>query len=54
MGEALHLLSSELEQRIEQAHDLDALVKGKGSFIKAFKCEIRVYDTFIAFGQFYE
>jgi hypothetical protein len=26
----LHLLSSELEQKIEQAHDLDALVKGKG------------------------
>jgi hypothetical protein len=30
MGEVLHLLSSELEQKIEQACDLDALVKGKG------------------------
>lgn len=29
MGQALHLLSSELEQTIEQAQDLDALVKGK-------------------------
>lgn len=31
MGQALHLLSSELEQMIEQAQDLDALVKGKGA-----------------------
>jgi hypothetical protein len=30
VGQALHLLSSELEQTIEQAQDLDALVKGKG------------------------
>jgi hypothetical protein len=38
MGQALNLLSLELEQKIEQAHDLDALVKGKGVLsLKTFK-----------------
>jgi len=30
MGQVLHLLSLELEHKIEQAQDLDALMKGKG------------------------
>lgn len=34
MGQALHLLSSELEQTIEQAHDLDALVKAHDVYIQ--------------------
>lgn len=29
MGQVLHLLSLELEHKIEQAQDLDALMKGK-------------------------